>query len=83
MDHPHVHCIVPGGGLSFDDARAQTRWVFSRKKFFIPVKVLSRKFRGKFSRRIRKLSSRLPLKTAILNFTERLNLYPENLNFKC
>jgi hypothetical protein len=44
MDHPHVHCIVPGGGLSFDG----TRWVSSRKKFFIPVKVLSRKFRGKF-----------------------------------
>jgi hypothetical protein len=44
IDHPHVHCIVPGGGLSFDG----TRWVPSRKKFFIPVKVLSRKFRGKF-----------------------------------
>ena len=43
MDHPHVHCIVPGGGLSFDG----TRFVPSRKKFFIPVKVLSRKFRGK------------------------------------
>lgn len=44
MDHPHLHCIVPGGGLSFDG----TRFVPSRKKFFIPVKVLSRKFRGKF-----------------------------------
>ena len=44
MDHPHVHCIVPGGGLSFDG----THFVRSRKKFFIPVKVLSRKFRGKF-----------------------------------
>jgi hypothetical protein len=44
MEHPHVHCIVPGGGLSFDG----TRLVPSRKKFFIPVKVLSRKFRGKF-----------------------------------
>jgi hypothetical protein len=44
MDHPHLHCIVPGGGLSFDG----TRFVCSRKKFFIPVKVLSRKFRGKF-----------------------------------
>jgi ribosomal protein L32 len=43
MDHPHVHCIVPGGGLSFDG----TRFIPSRKKFFIPVKVLSRKFRGK------------------------------------
>ena len=48
MDHPHVHCIVPGGGLSFDNARARTRCVPSRKKFFIPVKFLSRKFRGKF-----------------------------------
>jgi hypothetical protein len=44
LDHPHLHCIVPGGGLSFDG----TRFVCSRKKFFIPVKVLSRKFRGKF-----------------------------------
>ena len=44
MDHPHIHCIVPGGGLSFDGLR----WVNSRKKFFIPVNVLSKKFRGKF-----------------------------------
>ena len=44
MNHPHVHSIVPGGGLSFDG----TRFVPSRKKFFIPVKVLSRKFKGKF-----------------------------------
>lgn len=43
MHHPHVHCIVPGGGLS-----SMGKWVNSRKKFFIPVKVLSRKFRGKF-----------------------------------
>mgnify|MGYP000294537324 CR=1 FL=1 len=42
--HPHVHCIVPGGGLSMDGLR----FVRSRKKFFIPVKVISRKFRGKF-----------------------------------
>jgi len=41
--HPHVHCIVPGGGLD-----SCGRWVNSRKKFFIPVRVLSRKFRGKF-----------------------------------
>lgn len=44
MFHPHIHCIVPGGGLSFDN----TKWVKSKKKFFIPVKVLSRIFRGKF-----------------------------------
>jgi len=41
--HPHIHCIIPGGGLTADG-----KWVYSRKKFFMPVKVLSRKFRGKF-----------------------------------
>lgn len=44
MDHPHLHCIVPGGGLSDDGLK----WICSRKKFFLPVKVLSRVFRGKF-----------------------------------
>lgn len=43
MDHPHIHCIVTGGGLSRD----ATRWLSFRKRFFIPVKVLSRLFRGK------------------------------------
>jgi hypothetical protein len=41
--HPHVHFVVPGGGLR------EARWVAKRgKKFFLPVKVLSRVFRGKF-----------------------------------
>jgi hypothetical protein len=44
MNHPHIHCIVPSGGLTFDG----NRWLNSKKDFFIPVKVLSRKFRGKF-----------------------------------
>ncbi|AKI03368.1 Transposase zinc-binding domain/Putative transposase (plasmid) [Hoeflea sp. IMCC20628] len=42
--HPHLHCIVPGGGLSFD----QSRWVACRKSFFLPVRVLSRLFRRLF-----------------------------------
>ena len=42
--HPHVHCVVPGGGLSLDG----TRWVASRARFFLPVRVLSRLYRGKF-----------------------------------
>ncbi len=42
--HPHVHCIVPGGGLSPD----RTRFLCSRPHFFLPVQVLSRVFRGKF-----------------------------------
>ena len=44
IDHPHLHCLVPGGGLSLDGKR----WVSSREDFFIPVKVLSSLFRGKF-----------------------------------
>jgi hypothetical protein len=39
--HPHVHCIVPGGGLSLDGAR----WISCRPGFFLPVRVLSRLFR--------------------------------------
>ncbi len=42
--HPHVHCVVPAGGLSAD----RTRWIKSHNAFFLPVKVLSRVFRGKF-----------------------------------
>jgi hypothetical protein len=41
--HPHVHCVVPGGGLSPDG-----KWVACRSGFFLPVRVLSRVFRGKF-----------------------------------
>jgi len=44
IDHPHLHCIVTGGGLSLGGRQ----WVSSRKSFFIPYKVLSRLFRGKF-----------------------------------
>jgi len=44
MDHPHIHCIVTGGGLSTDG----DRWVSCRKGFFIPVRVMSALFRGKF-----------------------------------
>lgn len=51
MNHPHLHCIVPGGGLSIDGKR----WINSKKGFFIPVKVLSRKFRGKFLYYLRRI----------------------------
>jgi hypothetical protein len=42
--HPHVHCVVPAGGLSAD----HTRWIKPRYDFFLPVKVLGAVFRGKF-----------------------------------
>jgi hypothetical protein len=43
LHHPHVHCVVPAGGLSPDGSR----WIACRPKFFLPVRVLSRLFRGK------------------------------------
>jgi hypothetical protein len=42
--HPHVHCVIPAGGLSLD----HSHWVPSQQRFFLPLKVLSRVFRGKF-----------------------------------
>ena len=44
LHHPHVHCVVPAGGIAPDGRR----WVRCRKGFFLPVSVLSRVFRGKF-----------------------------------
>ena len=54
MFHPHIHCIIPAGGLN-----TLSKWVPSKKKFFLPVKVISRKFRDK---------SLYHLKQAKLNF---------------
>ena len=42
--HPHVHCVVPAGGLSPD----HRHWLTSRRRFFLPLPVLARVFRGKF-----------------------------------
>ena len=42
--HPHLHLLLPGGGLSLDERR----WIQSRRKFFLPVRVLSRLFRRLF-----------------------------------
>jgi putative transposase/transposase-like zinc-binding protein len=44
LHHPHLHCVVPGGGLSPDG----TRWIACRPGFFLPVRVLSRLFRRLF-----------------------------------
>jgi hypothetical protein len=42
--HPHVHCVLAAGGITPD----HSRWISSRRSFFLPIKVLSRVFRGKF-----------------------------------
>jgi len=47
--HPHVHMLVPAGGLTED----RMEWIHASKKFFLPVKILSRVFRGMFCRRIK------------------------------
>src|SRR5215469_10941221 len=44
LHHPHIHCVIPAGGLTAD----HSQWVHPRYKFFLPVGVLSQVFRGKF-----------------------------------
>ena len=51
--HPHVHCVVPGGGLGPDG-----RWVACRPGFFLPVDVLAAMFRGKFVSSLRRAYER-------------------------
>jgi hypothetical protein len=56
--HPHVHCVVSGGGLSCNakgEVDASPRWVSCRPGFFLPVRLLSRVFRGKFLAGLRAL----------------------------
>lgn len=48
--HPHVHCVVPAGGLAPD----RSRWISSQPGFFLPVAVLQKVFRGKFTEALRK-----------------------------
>jgi hypothetical protein len=44
VHHPHLHCVIPGGGLSPDG----TRWIACRPNFFLPVRVLAKRFRRVF-----------------------------------
>jgi len=50
--HPHVHCVVPGGGISLDGSR----WVSCRRRrFFLPVRVLSSRFRNLYIRYLKRI----------------------------
>ena len=62
--HPHLHCIIPAGGLS-----PSGKWQHSRKKFFIPVRVISRLFRGKCLNLIQSLNLSFFGDSAYLNDT--------------
>jgi hypothetical protein len=44
LHHPHIHCVVPAGGL----APGRTRWIHGSARFLLPLKVLKKVFRGKF-----------------------------------
>src|SRR5271166_4810278 len=58
--HPHIHCVIPAGGLSRD----HRRWVRPGYAFFLPVKVLRRVFRGKFLAGLKRLHRRKKLPCA-------------------
>jgi hypothetical protein len=63
--HPHLHCVVPAGG--FDPS--YSRWVLAKYRFFLPVKVLSRVFRGKFLDLLQRVSRqrRLDLSSTLVH----------------
>ena len=68
--HPHIHCVVPGGGLT-----PEGKWVACRSGFFLPVRILSRVFRGKFIDLLKRARSRgkLPGCEDDADFTRLLN----------
>src|SRR6201987_466559 len=65
--HPHVHCVVPAGGLSLD----HTRWVHSPDNYFLPKAVLCKVFRGKFVAALRQAFQNGELR------------FPQNLKLLC
>lgn len=69
MFHPHIHCIVPGGGLSFDNSR----WISSKKNFFIHVNILSSKFKRRFVEYLKDAyyNNKLILKGSISNLNHK------------
>ena len=69
LHHPHLHCLVPGGGISLDGQR----WIACRPGFFLPVRVLSRLFRGLFLHYLDKAftAGRLSFFSTLLPLKER------------
>jgi hypothetical protein len=60
LAHPHIHCVIPAGGIAPDRAH----WVRPRYAFFLPVRVLSRVFRGKFIAGLKRLYRHRQLRCA-------------------
>ena len=72
--HPHLHCIVTGGGLTDLEA-----WKDSRKKFFLPVKVLSKMFRGKLLHYLRQEKLRFCNSLDHMNNAEQFSAFLKKL----
>ena len=64
LHHPHVHCVVPGGGI----APAGDRWIACRPGFFVPVRVLSRLFRRLFLEQLDHAYTTGQLQFALIGF---------------
>ncbi len=71
LHHPHVHCVVTGGGISHD----QQRWVHCRTNFFLSVRVLSRLFRRLFLAALQKAELKFHGKLSHLNDKAQLQLH--------
>jgi hypothetical protein len=66
--HPHIHCVIPGGGLTADHCQ----WIHPQYPFFLPIKVLSKVFRGKFVDDLKRMhrKSRLTFAGSIEHMSE-------------
>jgi len=70
--HPHIHCVIPGGGLSPD----HSQWIRPEYAFFLPIKVLGKIFRGKFVD-----GMRLAFRGKRLTFAGQIQHLAESKNF--
>jgi hypothetical protein len=78
MDHPHLHCIVTGGGL------VGGKWLSSRRRFLFPHKVMSRLFRGKFLAYLKKAheSNKLSFPGAVSQMEDTFDTFLKGLYAK-
>ncbi len=78
--HPHIHCVVPAGGLAFD----HSRWIHRSPRYFLPKEVLQIVFRAKFSDRLTDVLGqgrlRLPRKLESLSEPKRFRAWLRTLH---
>jgi hypothetical protein len=74
--HPHLHCVVPAGGLSLDGSR----WIQTSRRFFLPVKALRKLFRGKLLSKIEQALRKGEILTDLANDLALLRRTPKTWN---